>query len=132
LRYILDTDTLSYYLRGEGGVAERLLRVPRRDVALTAVTVFELWRGAGVAGFGSERRTQLRSLLDGFVHLPLGGREAERAAEVTTVLEAEGRPIGRLDTLIAGIVLTTEATLVSRNLEHFRRVEGLRVEDWYG
>lgn len=131
MKFILDTDTISYYLRGEGHVAENLAAVPRGQVALTTVTVFELWRGSRLAHFGERRNQQLRTFINSFAHLPLGTLEAERAAEITARLEAEGTPIGRLDTLIAGIALVANAAVVSRNAAHFGRVPGLRVVNWY-
>lgn len=131
MRYVLDTDAVSYYLRGDGRVAEHLAAVPRRQVALTTVTVFELWRGAKLAGFGKRRTHQLRTFIGSFVHLPLGTPEAERAAEIAAQLEAAGKPIGRLDTLIAGIALAAGAAVVSRNAVHFGRVSGLQVVNWY-
>ena len=42
-----------------------------------------------------------------------------------------GKPIGPHDALIAATALAHGATLVTRNLREFRRVKGLRVEDWY-
>lgn len=131
MKFVLDTDTVSYYLRGEGRVIERLEATPRGQVAVTAVTVFELWRGARLARFGERRRRELHVFLDGFAHLPLGSLEAERAAEITARLESAGTPIGRLDTLIAGIASVAGATVVSRNAAHFGRVSDLRVIDWY-
>lgn len=131
MKFVLDTDTVSYYLRGEGRVAEHLAAATRGQVALTIVTVFELWRGARMAGFGERRIGELRTFLGSFVHLPLGTREAERAAEITARLEVEGTPIGRLDTLIAGIALVANAAVVSRNGAHFGRVAGLQVVNWY-
>lgn len=131
MTFVLDTDTVSYYLRGEGRVTEHLTATPRGQVALTTVTVFELWRGAKSAGFGEHRNHQLRSFISSFNNLPLGTLEAERAAEITAQLEAAGTPIGRLDTLIAGIALVANAAVVSRNTSHFGRVPGLQMVNWY-
>ena len=45
-------------------------------------------------------------------------------------LARSGKPIGPLDTLIAGHALALDAILVTHNTREFDRVEGLRVEDW--
>jgi tRNA(fMet)-specific endonuclease VapC len=45
-------------------------------------------------------------------------------------LEAEGNPIGPLDTLIAGHALSLDVVLVTHNVAEFRRVAGLRIDDW--
>jgi len=53
-------------------------------------------------------------------------------ARVAADLRRKGRPIGQMDTLIAGHALSREVTLVTHNTRHFREVEGLSVEDWCG
>jgi tRNA(fMet)-specific endonuclease VapC len=63
--------------------------------------------------------------------LPFGDEEARVAARLRSSLERTGRPIGPLDTLIAGTALCHGATLVTRNVREFARIEGLAVEDWY-
>ena len=131
MSYVLDTDTVSYYLRGEGRVGERLKATPRPLVFISTVTVFELWRGAKLAGFSERRTLQVRDFLNTFNHLPLSTRAAEAAAELTVRLEQQGTPIGRLDTLIAGTALVANAAVVSRNVGHFGRVAGLKVVNWY-
>ncbi len=128
--FALDTNTVIYYFKGVGGVAERLLATPPHDVALPSIIVYEL--GRGVLGSGSaKRREQFAAFLDTFAVLPFGRAEAEAAAQVSRTLEQRGLPIGPLDVLIAGTALTHGATLVTRNLREFSRVEGLKVENWY-
>ena len=63
--------------------------------------------------------------------VPFGRPEAAAAARVRADLEAEGRPIGPYDVLIAGTALAQGAVLVTRNVREFNRVRGLAVENWY-
>ncbi len=128
--FALDTNTVIYYFKGVGGVAERLLATPPYDVALPSIVVYELERG--VLKSGSEgRREQFAAFLDAFTILPLGRAEAETAARIGGALELRGLPIGPMDVLIAGTALAHGATLVTRNLREFSRVEGLKLENWY-
>ena len=60
-----------------------------------------------------------------------GAKEAEVAATIRADLEKHGTPIGPYDTLIAGIALNLNATLVTHNTKEFKRVNGLNLEDWY-
>ena len=60
-----------------------------------------------------------------------GAKEAEAAAMIRANLERKGTPIGPYDTLIAGIALCANATLVTHNTKEFQRVNGLTIEDWY-
>ena len=124
--FALDTNTVIYYFKGLGGVSDRLLATPPREVAIPGIVVYELGRGVLKAG-SSKRREQLALFLDAFTILPFGRTEGAAAAQISGELEARGLPIGPV--LIAGTALAHGATLVTRNL--FSRVEGLKVISWY-
>lgn len=128
----LDTNTLIYFFKGQGGVAERLLAHAPGQLALSSVVVFELETGLAKSRQPRKRREQLRSLLSLIKVIPLGEEEAQVCASLRARLEKAGTPIGPMDTLIAGTALCHGATLVTRNVSEFGRVEGLRVVDWYG
>jgi tRNA(fMet)-specific endonuclease VapC len=68
--------------------------------------------------------------MDSLEILPLGSEVAERYAHIRTALERLGTPIGPNDTLIAAHALALDCTLVTGNEGEFRRVPGLRVENW--
>jgi tRNA(fMet)-specific endonuclease VapC len=63
--------------------------------------------------------------------LPLDLAASRKAAEVSGVLLRAGKVIGTMDTLIAGIALANNATLVTHNTKEFRRVRGLHLADWF-
>jgi tRNA(fMet)-specific endonuclease VapC len=130
--YALDTNTLVYFFRGEGHVAERLLATSPADVAVPAVVVYELETGIAKSADPARRRGQLDRLLRAVALLPFGLEEARAAARVRAHLERAGTPIGPMDTLIAATALARSATLVTRNTREFARVPGLTVEDWFG
>jgi tRNA(fMet)-specific endonuclease VapC len=129
--YALDTNTLIYFFRGEGNVASRLLAMPPREIAVPAVVVFELEVGIAKSHQPRKRRGQLDALLALVTVLPFDHAAARCAAELDAALSAAGTPIGPMDTLIAGSALARRATLVTRNVREFRRVKGLKIEDWY-
>ena len=62
--------------------------------------------------------------------IPFDEDAAESYGDLRAVLEGSGRPIGPLDTLIAGHALSLDATLVTNNTREFQRVRGLRLENW--
>ena len=70
-------------------------------------------------------------LLDVLQILPFGEAEARTAAHTRVALEKRGEPIGPMDLLIAATALEQGAVLVTHNVKEFRRVRGLRLEDWY-
>jgi tRNA(fMet)-specific endonuclease VapC len=129
--YVLDTNTVIYYFKGLGRIKERLLLVPPSEIAVPSVVVFELEVGIGLSAQPSNRRSQLETLLSVVTVLPLDGAAAKRAAESAAALRKTGEPIGPMDTLIAGIAIAHGGTLITHNIREFRRVRGLRVEDWY-
>ncbi len=129
--YALDTNTVIYFFKGMGRVAERLLATPRTEVAVPAVVLFELEAGVRKTREATARRRQLDDFAEAVAILPFDRASAEAAAEIRARLEQRGRPIGPLDTLIAGTALAHGAVLVSHNVAEFGRVDGLTVADWF-
>jgi len=129
--WVLDTNTLIYFFKGEGRVAGELLARAPRDIGIPSVVLYELQVGIAKSSAPDKRTRQLAELISVVQVLPFHEREAQAAAELRATLERDGRPIGPYDTLIAGTALAHGAVLVSRNTREFDRVEALRVEDWY-
>ena len=121
---IADTDVLIDYLSGAEPSASRVSQaIESGTLHTTAITRFELLSGARTARL----EARIRDLLDVIATLPLDEHCADRAALVRRSLEKSGASIGMADSLIAGIVLVHNATLLTRNLKHFERVHGLRL-----
>jgi len=129
--FVLDTNTLVFFFRGAGRVAERLLETPPSEVLLPAIVLYELEVGALLSSSPKKREEQLQDLLDVMVVAPFGAEEARVAARIRSELERAGRGIGPLDTLIAATALARSATLVTHNAKEFSRVKGLKLEDWF-
>jgi tRNA(fMet)-specific endonuclease VapC len=129
--YLLDTNTLVYFFRGEGQVAQRLLAAAPSSIRVPAVVVYELETGLAKSAEPKRRRRQLDTLLSVVEVIPFGMDEARAAAKARARLEVEGTPIGPVDTLVAGVALAHRAVLVTHNTREFGRVSGLRLEDWY-
>jgi tRNA(fMet)-specific endonuclease VapC len=128
--YALDTNSVIYFFKGLGQVPGRVLATPPRSLAIPAVVLYELEVGIARSSSPERRRAQLEQLLALIEVLPFGAAEARIAARIRSDLEGSGTPIGPLDNLIAGTALRHGATLVTRNVKEFQRIEGLAVEDW--
>lgn len=128
-RFMLDTDSISFALRGYGGVAERILEHGRSEICVSAVTVAEL-------RYGAERRKsrKLHRLIDAVTKdvavVAFDEACALRYGQIANELAARGTPVGELDVMIAAHALTLELTMVTHNVKHFGRIRGLKVEDW--
>jgi tRNA(fMet)-specific endonuclease VapC len=129
MRYLLDANAVIALLND---AASRLARRTRRekpgDVAISAIVAHELFYGA----FKSRRTAQNVALVDAlqFTVLEFDGEDARRAGEVRAFLAGKGTPIGPYDVLIAGQALARDMILVSHIADEFRRVMGLRIDDW--
>jgi tRNA(fMet)-specific endonuclease VapC len=127
--YMLDTDTVSFALRGQGRVPARLLEHRPSQLCISSITVAELRFGAE-----SRRSRRLHRLIGTFVEsveaVSFDHRAADRFATVATSLARRGAPIGTFDTLIAAHALSLGLTFVTNNTQHFARVVGLKTENW--
>lgn len=130
--YALDTNTVLDYFKGKGDVAKNLLAVSPTEVALPAVVAYEVWIGVLGSQNTRRRQTQYEQFLATVEILPFDAAVSRRAAELRYALERRGAGIGPMDTLIAATALSSNATLVTRNLREFGRVQGLKVVDWHG
>lgn len=128
MTFLLDTNSVSYYLRGVAPLVKRVQAHKPRELAISAVTVMELRYGAA-----RRRAPRLNEAIDAVLKalpiLPFDAAAAERAGAVRATLEAKGIALGLADSQIAGQALVTGATLVSSDAA-FRRVPGLTVRDW--
>lgn len=129
--YLLDTNTLIYFFKGMGNVADTLLSKSPKDISIPSIALYELEAGIAKSNNPKKRKKQLDSLISRIAVLPFASREAEVAAMIRAKLENSGTPIGPYDTLIAGVALSSKSTLVTHNTKEFSRVEGLTLEDWF-
>lgn len=126
---MLDTDTVSYALRGQGDVARRLVEHPPSACCLSSITLAELRFGA--ARRKSRRLTRLIETFTRSVEvLPFDEEAALTFGALAAALLAKGAPMGNYDALIAAHARSVGLTLVTNDERHFRQVEGLRIESW--
>jgi tRNA(fMet)-specific endonuclease VapC len=129
--YVLDTNTLIYYFKGMGQVAQNLLACSPKDIGLPTVVLFELSVGILKSTSPGKRTRQLEQLSDVVNILSFGRNEAQFAAGIRADLEAKGLPIGPYDILIAATALSHNGILVTHNTQEFSRINNLQLEDWY-
>ena len=102
MTFALDTNTLVYFFKGIGRVGERMLSTPPSDIAIPALVLYELEVGIAKSSSSGRRRAELDNVAEAVNILSFGRKEARAAAAVRADLERIGKPIGPLDTLIAG------------------------------
>jgi tRNA(fMet)-specific endonuclease VapC len=136
--YLLDTDTLTHLHAGNSNVLARLKSVIDVEVGITIITKVEVLRGRidylvkAESGASLLKAQELlfrtETLLNELLIIPIdrsASIEFDRLRDISKF-----RKIGRADLLIASITLANRATLVTRNLRHFKQIPGLKLENW--
>lgn len=129
MRYLLDTNSVSFALRGQGQVGARLHARRPSDLCISTITLAELRYGADRKG-----SRKLHALIDTFAGaIEVAAFDDAAAAEfgrIGSILAERGTPIGEFDVLIASHAVALRCTLVTNSVRHFSRVPGLTVENW--
>ncbi len=133
MTFLLDTNTVSFLMRGEAAVRERLAARSRTDVLLCQPVVAEIEYGLARLP-RSARRNRLRGRFDLFlrelVRAPWTDEVSRAFGAIKADLERRGERIEDLDVAVAAHAVAVDATLVTDNTEHMRRVGGLKLENW--
>ena len=130
MNYLLDTDTCIYALKQHAAVLKGLLSKSRSEVAVSVVTEAELRLGAAKSSSPSKTLHLVENFLRPLTIIDFTSADAMVYAQVRAKLERAGKPIGPLDTLIAGQAVGRKLVLVSNNEREFGRVPNLRLENW--
>lgn len=99
-------------------------------LCISTVVLTELLVGAHKSGKPAENRREVERFAARLTVLPFDDAAAAHAAEIRATLERQGQGIGAYDVLIAGHARSRGLVVVTANLGEFRRVDGLRCEDW--
>ncbi|MFP4124158.1 PIN domain-containing protein [Coleofasciculus sp.] len=129
--YVLDTNTLIYYFKGQGKIAENIANVSPQEIGISTIVLFELQVGIAKSTSPTKRTQQLQQLLSRVNLFPFDKDAALAAATIRAQLEQKGTPIGSMDVLIAGTAVALQAILITHNVKEFSRVSGLAIADWY-
>ena len=125
---VLDTDTISYFLRGNESVKAKIIE-HQKELASTTVNYSELIYG--LTKKDSKRYLPKVELI--FENIKLYSFD-KKSARIFGILKAqmqkEGIVVADMDLMIASITLTYDEVLISNNIKHFSKVKGLRIETW--
>jgi tRNA(fMet)-specific endonuclease VapC len=130
VKFLLDTDTCIYALKQNERVLRMLLSKSRSEVGTSVVTEAELRLGAAKSSSPAKTLHLVENFLRPLTILEFSSADAIAYAQVRARLERAAKPIGPLDTLIAGQAVARKLILVSNNQREFARVSSLRLENW--
>jgi tRNA(fMet)-specific endonuclease VapC len=129
-RYLLDTNIVSDLVKNpQGKAAQRIAKVGEDNVCTSIIVAAELRYGC--AKSGSKRLLKaVGDLLEEIPVLPFDVPADAEYGVIRSALEGAGKPIGSNDLLIAAHACAVGATIVTANADEFKRVRGLKVENW--
>ena len=131
MKYLLDTNVLSDFARGEQAVMARLRQEAPLQLAVSVVTGMEVEYGlARHPNLARRVRETMRMLLNTISVLPFEREDARVAARLRASLNSQATPIGAYDLLLASCALRRGLKIVTHNAREFARVGGLGLEDW--
>lgn len=129
--YLLDTNACIIYLNGRNlNLRRRLEHHSDLDIVVCSTVKAELFYGAKRSNNPDRNLTLQKGFLNRFTSLPFDDIAAEIFGDIRSHLANLGTPIGPYDLQIAAIALANNLILVTHNIDEFRRVEGLQLEDW--
>jgi tRNA(fMet)-specific endonuclease VapC len=131
MTYLLDTNTCIKYLNGRSENIKRNFESKQpQEMLVCSVVKAELFYGVHKSAKPQENLKKVFKFLDRFVSLSFDDKASEKYGKIRSDLEKAGTLIGPNDLLIASIALAHNVILATHNTREFKRVEGLKIEDW--
>ncbi len=125
---VLDTNFLIDLLNDEPGIS--IVADSFQNPKTTIINAFELYYGAYCSSKPEENISKINILVKSLDILEFDRDAALKAGGIQAKLMNSGRPVDPMDVLIAGIVLSNNEELITKNADHFRRMPDLRYRSW--
>ena len=128
--YLLDTDIVIYNLKGHSAVKKNLERNLHAALKISIVTLMELYYGAYKSQKVASNIGKIKRIEDAVEIIALGQESAEIFAMLKADLEKTGNPLDDFDLILAACALSHDLVLVTNNVKHFQRIQGLKFDNW--
>ena len=130
MKYLLDTDICVYWLKGNEQIEHKILSVGMDNVVLSFINVSELYYGAYKSQRVEANLNLIRQLTTQLNVVESDESIGEAFGELKATLERAGTIIDDADLFIAACAKVHGLTLVTNNIKHFKRIKGLKLENW--
>jgi tRNA(fMet)-specific endonuclease VapC len=134
VNYLLDTNACIALINGHHDLVRSRFQqavTAGHGMYISTLVEFELWYGVAKSVRKEANTIRLEAFLAGPLNVvPFQEQDARTAAMLRASLEAQGKPIGAYDLLIAGQAVQNKMVLVTANVKEFGRVKNLVWEDW--
>jgi len=127
MKYLIDTDWIIYGLRGEERIVKRLLELKRGGLAISIISLAELYEGICYSRDPASDEKVLKDFLSGVTVLGMSEEICKIFGRERAKLRREGKLIGDFDLLIASTCLHYNLTLLTDNIQEFERIENLKI-----
>jgi tRNA(fMet)-specific endonuclease VapC len=130
IRFVLDTDTCIYWLKGHRGIEQRVVECGLEQIAISVITACELTYGAWKSARREEHFRAVAQLQRAVSVLHTTNQVIQSFGRWKAHLEGQGIGLDDADLLIAAIASAHGCALVTNNERHFKRLPELSVENW--
>lgn len=130
MKYLLDTDTCVFWLKGNEHIEQKVLTVGIDNVALSFINVSELYYGAYKSQRVEANLAMVRRLTTQLHVVESDETISEMFGELKATLESAGTIIDDADLYIAACAVVHGLTLVTNNTKHFKRIKGIKLQNW--
>jgi tRNA(fMet)-specific endonuclease VapC len=131
MRYLIDTDILSYFFKGDSEVSQHFhsFIINEIPIEISIITFYEIL--SGLKWVNATAKIEKFTYFSNQCNvLPLTKGSVRLSSDAYATLRQHGKSLDDIDLLIAGIALENEMTLVTNNTNHFSCIEGLKIESW--
>ena len=128
---LLDTDVSIELLRHNGHTLDCLARC-EDEIFVSTITAAELYFGAYHSQRIEKNVRAVDDFLAQFPRLTLSDESSRIFGERRQRLIRQSTQVDTLDLLIASIALANDCSVVTGNTRHFKKIEGIRLENWIG
>ena len=128
-RYLLDSNICVYLLRDKKGIRNHIRKIRWENCCISEITVIELLYGAECSNAVEANMQEVRQLCADLNVIPISVAIEEFARQKAR-LRREGKLIDDFDLLIGCTAKVSQCTLVTENIKHLHRVDGLKIENW--
>jgi len=127
-----DTDILIGVLRGDHSAKEKISDFQDKgvEISTTPINTCELFKGAFRSSNPKKNSKVIEELVRNLKFLDFNVKSSKIIGEEMERLRKKGESLSEMDVMIAGIAIANNEILVTRNINHFKRIKNLRVEVW--
>jgi len=128
-KYLIDTNICIFYIKGKFGLDKKFSEAGSESYYISEITLAELKFGVENSEKKEKNQKALDNFLTGVTILPIF-HAIDLYAEEKSRLRKLGTPIDDFDLLIGATSVTHDLIMVTNNTDHFKRISGIKIEDW--